>query len=217
MLRKPILFVLLASFLSSCGGTPNTSSSTKGSDSTISSSSESTESSSSKTSSSSSAINPPAPGQGAWDLNYSAIPETEGNDYNLDFDFSTVSGTGVTQGFHGNNLRRGKGTYNGLSVEKTIEMKAGESYIYSTTAKADFFRVAILQIKNEGGEDITGTPSFYVGSEVGLKGGEETEFNKEVLENQNIILYSYLLGTNGFRIENKTSNPIYLISLSYPE
>ncbi len=216
MLRKPILFVLLASFLSSCGGTPNASSSIKGSDSTISSS-ESTESSTSSTSSSSSLIDPPAPGQGAWSLNYSAIPETEGNDYNLDFDFSTVSGTGVTHGFHGNNLRRGKGTYNGSSVEKTIEMKAGESYIYFTTAKADYLQIAILQIKNEGGEDITGTPSFYVGNEVGLKGGEETEFNKETLENQNIILYSYLLGTNGLRIENKTSNPIYLISLSYPE
>ena len=193
MQRKPILLMLLTLLLFSCGGTTSSAS-------TLTSSTERR-----------------APGQGSWTVNYSSIPETAGEDYNLDFDFATVFGTGVTHGFHGNNLRRGRGNYHGVSVDKTIEMKAGDSYLYSTTARAHYFVVAVRQILDEAGEDITGIPTFYVGEQVGLTGGEKIEFNVEVIKNQGIVLCSYLLQDKAFRMENQTAEPIYLLDLSYPE
>ena len=241
MNQKIIAFVSLALVLASCGGTPSSSrevsssetisesskattssseakssetvveSDEKSSETVVDSNEESSEEPSSEDTLSSSEISSyrPTPGDSTWTLDYNAIPATSSGDYNIDFDFSVTSLNGTVQGFHGSYLQRGNGSKEGVSLNNTIQIKKGTGYFYTTTASCVFLRFITLKTG-----DYTGVPTLYSSNDLTRKGGTEISLEKTVLENQNKIQYEAIIPEGKFRLENNSSNVLYIVSMT---
>ena len=151
----------------------------------------------------------PTPGDSTWTLDYNAIPATSSGAYNIDFDFSVTSLNGAVQGFHGSYLQRGNGSKEGVSLNNTIQIKKGDGYFYTTTASCVFLRIITLKTG-----DYTGVPTLYSSNDLTRKGGTEISLEKTVLENQNKIQYEAMIPGGKFRLENNSSNVLYIVSMT---
>ena len=116
-----------------------------------------------------------------------------------------MDGRGHAVTFHGDYIQRGMGEWAGH-----IQMKKEESYFCLTQGDIVCLRFHVLRRYNSYG-DFTGVPTVYDA----VEGGNEVELSREevTVGEKEYYAYTALVWTGHFRLENQSSNALYLLSV----
>ena len=161
----------------------------------------------------------PVPGQGAWSLTSSALPENPSSGTLQDITFTTTNGKGDTVSFFGSSLRTGEGTkgLEKLSVANTIQVSKSAGFFYMTSGSASHlnFRIAHITGKDATGTfDVTGVPSIYSADEMTANNGTLVELSRVTTEDGLYYDYSCDLPAGRFRFANESKYAIYIYYLN---
>lgn len=164
-----------------------------------------------------SSVDIPEPGQGAWSLTSTVLPANPTSGTLHDQTFSVLNGLGQTVSFYADNIRTGEGTKGKgdekVSLENTIQLTKETGVIYMTSGTASYLEfeiVRVIQTFDGVAHDYTGVPTIYSADEMSLSNGELVALSSEIAEDGRSITYSCILPHSQFRLENNSSNALYI-------
>ena len=165
------------------------------------------ESSASPVVSSSSASSSKQEPASSWTLSVdsSLLGSTSQSQYLNDFSFNASRSDGESVPFYGDNIQQGNGEWAG-----TIQMKKSGSYIYSKAALPSCHVSMGIKIRGYGGNDYSGTPTFFVGQTE----NPATEKTSTFTEKDGVRVFEFDM-EGYFKLANNSANAMYVLSIDF--
>ena len=139
------------------------------------------------------------------------IPATSQDAYLHDVDFAIKDQEGGDVSFHADNIQRGEGSKNHVSIDGTIQIRKEDGYLYQASGSTGFIEFKILRnYVAYNDTDYTGVPTIRYGEGIESCGGEVLPLNPPTLSDDELY-YTYSAVVPGrFRLENRSTNALYV-------